>query len=328
MCSLGIYESHYWSLQAKEKHLMWIKLLGRVGWGAKCVIYALIGGLACDNATGNRNSSASPQVGLFLLNSFQSTLLTSLGHFKLSYCRLVLVHWYFKIQVNIIQAVIFIDFELAVQSRLTRIWISDNNHQDSLPLFSLCFLLIFLFRRAYVYGYILGLTCNVPPWIIVNIVMIMTKRVLQRFLDYILSSEVFVKFRERLCLLEQLMAAAEPLSFWQSQQLRKCIDSIYFIYIPYLSIFLSCCISHLACISSFVSHSAGCDSRLYSKWNLIKVSQPQLNIEIQPPAWIWPSTSECISPTTEKYCQPTYQAGLPRVSPCWHAWCTAADFKL
>ena len=41
---------------------MWLKLLGRVGWGAKAVIYALIGGLACDNAVGNENSSASPQV--------------------------------------------------------------------------------------------------------------------------------------------------------------------------------------------------------------------------------------------------------------------------
>ena len=38
------------------------ELLGRIGWGAKATIYALIGGLACDNAVGDKNSSASPQV--------------------------------------------------------------------------------------------------------------------------------------------------------------------------------------------------------------------------------------------------------------------------
>lgn len=38
--------------------------MGRIGWGAKAVIYALIGGLACDNAVGNDDNSASPQACL------------------------------------------------------------------------------------------------------------------------------------------------------------------------------------------------------------------------------------------------------------------------
>lgn len=35
--------------------------MGRIGWGAKAVIYALIGGLACENAVGDRGQSASPE---------------------------------------------------------------------------------------------------------------------------------------------------------------------------------------------------------------------------------------------------------------------------
>jgi hypothetical protein len=45
----------------KSRHLFWLKLMGRVGWGAKAVVYAVLGGLACDNAVGGQGS-ASPQV--------------------------------------------------------------------------------------------------------------------------------------------------------------------------------------------------------------------------------------------------------------------------
>lgn len=62
--------------QVKEKHLMWLKLLGRIGWGAKATIYALIGGLACDNAVGNIDSSASPQVSFPAIFSYSSKSLT------------------------------------------------------------------------------------------------------------------------------------------------------------------------------------------------------------------------------------------------------------
>ncbi len=49
----------------KVRHVMWLKIMGRVGWGAKAVIYALLGGLACDNAVGDKDkNSASPQVTL------------------------------------------------------------------------------------------------------------------------------------------------------------------------------------------------------------------------------------------------------------------------
>ena len=53
----------FWSpQQAREAHHKWLKLLGRIGWTAKGIIYSLIGGLACKNAAGDKDSSASPQV--------------------------------------------------------------------------------------------------------------------------------------------------------------------------------------------------------------------------------------------------------------------------
>ena len=49
-------------LQVRGAHVGWLKFLGRVGWVAKGLLYALIGGLACDSAVGDESASASPQV--------------------------------------------------------------------------------------------------------------------------------------------------------------------------------------------------------------------------------------------------------------------------
>lgn len=46
----------------KKRHVVALKIMGRIGWGAKAVIYAMIGGLACQNAVGDRGLSASPEV--------------------------------------------------------------------------------------------------------------------------------------------------------------------------------------------------------------------------------------------------------------------------
>ena len=57
------HQHNFWSpQQARETHHKWLKLLGRIGWTAKGIIYSLIGGLACKNAAGDQDSSASPQV--------------------------------------------------------------------------------------------------------------------------------------------------------------------------------------------------------------------------------------------------------------------------
>lgn len=55
----------------KIRHEKWLKLLGRIGWAAKAIIYALIGGLACKNGVQDDGSNASPQVPLFPKLTYQ-----------------------------------------------------------------------------------------------------------------------------------------------------------------------------------------------------------------------------------------------------------------
>ncbi|KAK9814923.1 hypothetical protein WJX73_002151 [Symbiochloris irregularis] len=75
--------------QVKPRHYMIVRILGRVGWNAKGLVYALIGGLSCQSAVGDGDeNSASPQ-GAFILvgsNTIGVPLLVVMAIALICYC--------------------------------------------------------------------------------------------------------------------------------------------------------------------------------------------------------------------------------------------------
>lgn len=49
-------------VQVKPRDYIYVKILGKIGWVAKALVYSIIGGQCCNSAVGDDSMSISPQV--------------------------------------------------------------------------------------------------------------------------------------------------------------------------------------------------------------------------------------------------------------------------